>query len=366
MRRTTVICVVVSVLSALASASFGQDEQELTTVALPELQQIPEPVEVLAPQDANDGLHLDFASVAPAHVPLSLTSALGMFSQAQEDNHHLDTHDSESIPPPFGTSLTEHWLDPWPHTHFSRQGTPFVHLFLTEPAFLDRDLFLDYRITRGAEENEMELEAELEWALTRRIGVVFEAPYRFLDPEGEPNENGFGDIAIAPRVLLVDMERFLLAANIEIGIATGSDRRGLGSGETSLSPTVSWWYDLGKWVTFQGQIGTEHALDSGDAEFLWNAALTYSLLGPSLSGTSPDVSTHGGRHFPPGLINFITELTGRTQLNGEQEGRSTAEVLFGVSYLITSEWEIRAALQFPLFEPREFDNGYVIGLIYHF
>ena len=363
MRQATVHCAVVIVLGALADTSVGQEEHALATATA---QQLPEPVEVLARQEEDEGLHLDFASAVPAHDLLSLTSALGMFRQAQEDDHHSDAHDSESIPPPFGTSLTEHWLDPWPHTHFSRQGTPFVHLFLTEPAFLDRDLFLDYRIIRGADENEMELEAELEWAFTRRIGLVIEAPYRLLDPEGAPNENGFGDMAIAPRVLLVDTERFLLSGNLEIGIATGNERRGLGSGETSLSPTFSWWYDLGKWVTFQGQIGTEHALDSGDAEFLWKAAITYSLLGPTLPGTSSGVSTHGGRHFPPGLINFITELTGRTPLNGEQEGRSTAEILFGVSYLLTSEWEIRAGLQFPLFEPREFDNGYVIGLIHHF
>ena len=65
-------------------------------------------------------------------------------------------------------------------------------------------------------------------------------------------------------------------------------------------------------------------------------------------------------------MNFILELTGRTHLNKEQDGRSTAELLVGVSYLITSEWEIRAGLQFPLFEPREFDNGYILGLIRHF
>ena len=164
MRQATVLCAVVIVLGALADTSVGQEEHALATATA---QQLPEPVEVLARQEEDEGLHLDFASAVPAHDLLSLTSALGMFRQAQEDDHHSDAHDSESIPPPFGTSLTEHWLDPWPHTHFSRQGTPFVHLFLTEPAFLDRDLFLDYRIIRGADENEMELEAELEWAFTR-------------------------------------------------------------------------------------------------------------------------------------------------------------------------------------------------------
>ena len=87
-----------------------------------------------------------------------------------------------------------------------------MHLFFSEPAFLDRDLFLDYRIVRGEDGTEIELESELEWAFTRRIGLVIEAPYGFLNPKEESTENGFGDIAIAPRALLMDTERFLLAA----------------------------------------------------------------------------------------------------------------------------------------------------------
>ena len=52
-------------------------------------------------------------------------------------------------------------------------------------------------------------------------------------------------MAAGSRFLLVETERFLLAANLEVGMPTGSTRRRLGSGETSLSPTLSWWYDLG-------------------------------------------------------------------------------------------------------------------------
>ena len=315
---------------------------------------------------------------------IDLSSAISLRSFAQRSNvspdHHernspveqgdsseaADSHHSEDVPPPFGTSLTENWLDPWPHTHFSQRGTPFVHLFLTEPAFLDRDLFMDYRMIRGDDGYEVELEVELEWAITRRIGVVIETPYEFLNPNGSPDERGLGDMAIAPRFLLVDTERFMFSGNLGVALPTGNERRGLGSGEISLSPTVSWWYDLGNWFTFQGQVGTDHALESGDSEFLWNFAFTYSFLGPSLNGTSSGDSTYGGRHYPPGLINLITEVTGRTALDGEQDNRSSAEILFGISYLITSDWEVRGAVQVPLFEPRELSSGFIFGLIRHF
>ena len=264
---------------------------------------------------------------------------------------------------PLGFSLTEGWLDPWPHNHFSRRGTPFTHTFFTEPAFLDRDFFLDTRISRGEEDNEVEFEAELEWALTRRIGLVLEAPFRVVDPEDGDTEQGFGDLAIAPRFLLVETDRFLLSANFEIETPTGSESRGLGRGETALSPTLSLWYDLGKFVTLNAQFGTEHGLESGEDEFLYNTALTFSLLDSTIVASARD--KYGG-HFPPGLVNFLAEVTGRTELSGKDHGRTTAEFLFGASYLVTSHVEIRAGLQFPLFKPREFDNAYLLGLVYHF
>lgn len=46
-------------------------------------------------------------------------------------------------PVALGSSLREGWFDPWPHKHFSRNGTPLVHSFGLEPAFLDRDFFLN-------------------------------------------------------------------------------------------------------------------------------------------------------------------------------------------------------------------------------
>jgi hypothetical protein len=57
--------------------------------------------------------------------------------------------------------------------HANPCGTPFVHGFLTEPAFLGRDLFVD--MTRSGDETEAEV--EVEWSLTRRLGLVAELPY---------------------------------------------------------------------------------------------------------------------------------------------------------------------------------------------
>ena len=119
-----------------------------------------------------------YAILGMLFCPLAMSDALG---QTDHESTHDATGDhATSYPPPFDFSLTESWLDPWPHSHFSRRGTPFIHLFLTEPAFLDRDLFFDFGIARAGRENEMEMEVELEWAITRRLGLVIEMPYVFL------------------------------------------------------------------------------------------------------------------------------------------------------------------------------------------
>jgi len=92
--------------------------------------------------------------------------------------------------------------------------------------------------------------------------------------------------------------------------------------------------------------------------------LTGSLLDSEMVAGA-DHDTHG-QHFLAGMINLLAEITGRTGLGGEEHGRTTAKFLFGVTYLVTSHVEIRTGRQFPLFKPREFDNAYLLGLVYHF
>lgn len=273
----------------------------------------------------------------------------------------------KDYPEPFVFSLTSAWFDPWPHRHFNRRGAPFTHVFGLEPAFLDRDLFIDFRQIKGEDETEQEIEVEVEWAITRRIGLVIEAPFIFLNPDPGSREEGFGDMAVAARFLLVDTSRFLMSLNVEVEAPTGSEKRGLGSGETLISPTLSFWVDLGEWVAWNAQIGSEHGTKSGEDEVLYKMALTYSVLGPALfEEDHGDEHEHVGRHFPIGLINFIAEVSGKTSLSGRSRGETTADFTFGITYLLTVNIEIRAAVQFPLLKPREFDNGYLFSLVYHF
>ncbi|MEO6435326.1 MAG: hypothetical protein ABIP55_06140, partial [Tepidisphaeraceae bacterium] len=121
--------------------------------------------------------------ITPRNLALVLFCAalVNLSTASADDSHVRHDHDSHAAAQdPLGFSLTQAWLDPWPHADLSRRGTPFVHLFNLEPAFLDRDLILSYRFTNAPDEREAELEAEIEWALTRRIGLLIETPYVLL------------------------------------------------------------------------------------------------------------------------------------------------------------------------------------------
>jgi hypothetical protein len=70
--------------------------------------------------------------------------------------------------------------------------------------------------------------------------------------------------------------------------------------------------------------------------------------------------------LPPGLTNLVLEFNGRTITSGPEQGRSTAEVLLGISYNINEKWLIRAAYQVPLYRPQDIESRVIGGVIYHF
>jgi hypothetical protein len=155
----------------------------------------------------------------------------------------------------FGFDMDRGWLDPPVHRHFSKGGTPLIHSFRTEPAFTRRDFLFDYSFRNDKEGNVHEIEAEVEWPLSRRIGLIFEMPYVFIDTDDDGSVDGFGNFAVSPRLLLAEYRRFLLAFGLEIETTTGETDGGIAEDEVSLSPSFSTWVDLGNWWTVSAQSG---------------------------------------------------------------------------------------------------------------
>lgn len=257
------------------------------------------------------------------------------------------------------------FLEPFEHIHFSSLGTPIIHSFGIEPAFTGRDLFLDYSYIEGNGFTEHETEIELEWAFTKRLGVIVEVPYIFEDEEGVGSTSGFGDLAIVPRALLIDSDRFMLTAQIEAGLPTGSSAFG---GETSIAPGISIWNDLGNWFTLNSHIAVAHGFDSDETELEFAIGLVKSFGEKPASCTSHD--HHGHDHTKhataAGLINLHLELTGSTPINGDDKGDFETEGLIGISYGILPEMDIRLGYLFPISTPHDFDHCLTTGLIFHF
>jgi hypothetical protein len=300
-----------------------------------------------------------------------LGCALSAHAAAENSDTRPIASPSESVPALSAASvdaqgslgladLGRAWFDPWPHSHKSASGTPRVHHFLLEPAFLGRELLTDFRMVNGVDEDEMELEAEIEWALTRRMGLVLEAPMESIKPADESRETGLGDLGLGVRAVLLDLPRLTFAASLGASIPTGDEDRGLGSGEIELSPSLAAWIDLGGWVALNLQAGTSHGLKSDDAEFFWRGGLSWSFM---LYG---DDAPHTHGHFSPGMFSLLGEIDGRTGLSGEDNDTSTAQALLGASLSLTSKVDVRGGYILPLGKPREIDNAFILGVVVHF
>jgi len=289
---------------------------------------------------------------------LVLIVGLGLGAAGAEEAHH-------NVADPLGFNLTDGWFDPTAHSHFSRRGTPMIHSFRVEPAFTRRDVIVDYSFSRKRGEEEHEIEAELEWAFTRRLGLVVELPYAAINPNDEGAVNGFGDLAISPRFLLAEYKRFLLAFALEVETPTGSTRGDIGSGEVALAPSFSTWIDLGHWWAVNTQCGVEHALESNDSELFCRASVIHTFA-PDADHDEAETDHDHAHGLEPGLLSLILEVDMALALSGADDGDIEAEGIAGLYCGLSEHADLRLGYTFPLSTSQDLYSGLTAGLLWHF
>ena len=264
----------------------------------------------------------------------------------------------------FDPYFVEELFAPVHHSHFSDAGTPYVHPFTIEPPQIHQDAFFIFTKTEGTQDgsDEFEVEAHLDWALTRRRGIVFAVPLVGNQQPGGMHNVGMGDLEIAPRVMLIESERFILASNFFITVPTGDENRDLGAGEATLSPLITTWHDLGDWNSLLLNFGPEFGAESGDTSMTYSFSLTHSWIGASLLGQGEhddhdeDDDHEGAEHFRPGMKTVYLEMNGETQLDGAEQ--TLVELLPGFSYVLAESAELRFGVLFPVSSTRRFDRQY--------
>lgn len=202
-------------------------------------------------------------------------------------------------------AMATDFLAPFEHVHNSKTGTPYVHSFGIEPAFTGRDLFIDYSYINGDGFTEHETELELEWAFTKHLGMIVEIPYIWEDEEGVSTKSGFGDLAIVPRVLLIDTGRFLLTAQVETVLPTGSSSFG---GDTAIAPGIAMWNDLGNNFTLNSQVFVEHGFDADETELGVSLGLVKSIQTRDHSQTQSHNHDHNHNHNQATCSNRFPRL----------------------------------------------------------
>jgi len=264
--------------------------------------------------------------------------------------------------PAMAQSGSSNWGEAYQHHHFSQRGTPVVHTFNLEPAFTGRDLFVTQRYLSGNDAVEHETEIELEWGITRQLGIIFELPYIIEDERQGPTERGFGDLVVVPRVLLHESERLLVTAQTEIGLPTGDDAFG---GDTIIAPGIAAWLDLGNWWTLQGIVAWENNLDADESALEFGLGLIKSFdIGGHATGC--DAGDHDHHRTHAGLLNLHLEFTGEMGLTDDEDGRTEVQGLIGLSHGLDNGLEIRVGYEFPVTRPTELDYGFVVGANWHF
>jgi len=242
------------------------------------------------------------------------------------------------------------------------EGAPFsgaiIEPLVLHHAHIENEQRLNLSLLRrlegpeGGKRNGQDAELELGWANERfDFGVEAFIPFsRRPGPDGEGNEAGLGDIELRPlKLALVNRPDFVVTTATAITLPAGDERRGLGSGNTSIAQHLFVDKAFGNWYA-----GLNLGLDSrigGDSGsgVEYGAVLAYSFI----HGT-PYGALAAARPAQRSVVSVSLELVREKRLSGPDRGEQSSSLVPGlVLWQPSTGWQLRAGVSLPRSGERE-------------
>jgi Putative MetA-pathway of phenol degradation len=210
--------------------------------------------------------------------------------------------------------------------------------------------------------------------LSRRFELGWFVPFVVSAPDalsasGRSNWTDFGDLTIAPRVLLAEDRRYTVTANLFVRTPTGSTRNG--NGVASLSPDVEFWANpTERWVV-RGGLGVTVPTNNTAASTQLLAVNPWSGFNASPGPfTSFDARFAVGRYITPAdspifsnlvpylAVNLHTELSGGTN--------TYLSLTPGYRFGLGNDWYTLGGLEVPIVGPLPFETQAIFQFIKNF
>jgi hypothetical protein len=173
-----------------------------------------------------------------------------------------------------------------------------------------------------------DLSGYLEVAATDRLSGFVEVPWRFLNPEVNPDHNGLGDVNVGFKYAFVDRPDLVTTFQFRTYAPSGDAHRGLGTDHVSLEPALLVYRPLTERLGFEGEArlwvpvgGTDFA---GEV-VRYGTGLHYDLVRTCRLRVSPVAELIGwtvlsgkeSQAFLPGDVVAVGDAAGDTIVNAK-------------------------------------------------
>jgi hypothetical protein len=149
-----------------------------------------------------------------------------------------------------------------------------------------------------------EVRTLFEYAFSNRFSTFVEVPYRFINPEQNANENGFGNILAGFKYAMIACPDQYLTFQFTASTPTADVDRGLGNELVGLEPGILWYRQLTDRIGLNAELRDWIPIDGTDFQgniIRYGTALTYTA--------------YSGCRF---RVTPIGEMVGWTILSGKE------------------------------------------------